>query len=74
MTVAHVREPDHHADHVEVLFLESARVYELTKTHPDFDTLLERLQDAMAQQQLVKVRLRSSESEVIEDIERLYPR
>jgi len=67
MTVAHVRRPDD-ADHVEVLFLESARIYELRKTHPSFDTLLERLHDAMAQQQLVKVWLASPESEVIEDV------
>ncbi len=67
LTVADIR--DAGSDHVEVLFLESARIYELRKSHPSLDLLLERLHAANAEQRVVKVRLASPDSDVIEDVD-----
>jgi hypothetical protein len=68
LTVAHIREPEG-ADHVEVLFLQSARIYELRRSHPSFDPLLERLHAARAEQRVVTVRLASPDGDVVEDVE-----
>ena len=70
MTVARVREPSG-ADHVEVVFLESARFYKLFRTHPHYETLLERLQDASAKGRGVRVRLTSPHGDIIEDVQEL---
>ena len=66
MTVAHLR--DRKAEHVEVIFLESARFHKLLRTHPNFDTMLGRLRSAAAKRSAVKVRLASPDSDVIEDV------
>ncbi|MFP5285920.1 MAG: hypothetical protein ACLGI9_09310 [Thermoanaerobaculia bacterium] len=70
MTVASVRERPG-ADSVRVSFLESARFYELPRSHPDFDKLLARLREAKEQGCALKVRLPSLDSGVIEDVEAL---
>jgi hypothetical protein len=44
LTVARVR-GSKEEDHVKVLFLESARIYLLKRTRPDFDELLGRLRE-----------------------------
>jgi len=63
MTVASIREsPGAHS--VRVAFLESARFYELPRSHPRFESLLALLREG----RVVKVRLASVGSGVIEDI------
>lgn len=47
LTVAAVREPPG-ADHVEVLFLESARFYRLLRANPEFTAAVERLRASAA--------------------------
>lgn len=64
MTVARIRE---RAESVQVAFLESARFYELPRSHPGFERILARLR----QGSVVKVRLPSLDSGVIEDVEAL---
>jgi hypothetical protein len=63
LTVAAVRG----SDHVEVLFLESARVYRLDRARPDFDELLGRLQEGRR----VRVTTAPPDGEVIEDVQLL---
>ena len=65
MSVAIIRE----ADPVQVAFLESARFYKLSREHPGFERLLERLREARASRRVLKVRLASLDSDVIEDVE-----
>jgi len=67
LTVAHIRSRED-ADVVEVLCLESARIYKLPRDQPGFDRLLERLREAEAEQRAVQVGLASLDSEVIEDV------
>jgi hypothetical protein len=68
LTVARVRglEED---DHVEVLFLESARIYTLSRKRPDFDRLLARLEEG----RVVRVRLASLDADVIDDVQACQP-
>lgn len=67
ITVAQVREtPD--AGHVEVLFLESARIYRLEKENPAFEEALGLLRAASAGGGRVRVDLASIDAEVIESI------
>ena len=68
MTVASIRERPG-ADSVRVAFLESARFYELPRAHPGFDRILARLREAKKQGRVLKVRLPSLDSGVIEDVE-----
>lgn len=69
MTVAHIRaRPED--PFVEVLFLESARIYQLPAAHPEFDRLLDLLRWAMATQRPVRIRLASTDSEIIQDARR----
>jgi hypothetical protein len=67
MQVAQVREPDE-AQHVEVVFLESARFYRLLKTNPTFARSHHLLKEALAKSQLLMIRLASLESDVIEEV------
>lgn len=64
MTVASIRQRPG-ADSIRVAFLESARFYELPKSHPDFDRIVACLREG----RVVKVLLASIESGVIEDVE-----
>ncbi|HVG10801.1 MAG TPA: hypothetical protein VNM67_24070 [Thermoanaerobaculia bacterium] len=68
MTVASIRERPE-ADSVRVAFLESARFYELPRAHPGFDRILARLREAKEQGRVLKVRLPSLDSGVIEDVD-----
>lgn len=63
LTVAHVRDSEED-DHVEVRFLESARIYTLFRRRSDFDEVLARL----APGRPVTVGLASLDADVIEDV------
>lgn len=63
LTVAQVRGPDE-LDQVEVLFLESARIYTLSRKLSDFDEILARL----APGRPVTVGLASLDANVIEEV------
>ena len=67
MTVANIREPKG-ADSVEVVFLESARFYKLSKENPAFDGALKRLREAVVKGHVLKVGFASLESDTIEEI------
>lgn len=67
LTVAAVRGPED-GDHVEVLFLESPRIYRLARGHPDFDDVLERLRRSERDGAPVKVSFTSVESDEIEQV------
>jgi len=70
MTVASIRERPG-ADSIRVAFLESARFYELPRSHPGFERMLACLREAREQGRAVRVRLPSVESGVIEEVEAL---
>ena len=70
MRVASIRERPG-ADSVRVAFLESARFYELPRSHPGFERMLALLREAHEQGRALKVRLPSLGSGVIEDVETL---
>jgi hypothetical protein len=63
MTVASIRERPG-ADSIRVAFLESARFYELPRSHPEFDRIVACLRES----RIVKIQLASIESGVIEDV------
>jgi len=64
LTVAAVRGWEDE-DHVEVLFLESARVYRLERARPDFDELFGQLREGRR----VRIKTAPPDSDVIEDME-----
>jgi hypothetical protein len=68
MTVANIREPEL-ANHLEVVFLESARFYKLRKDNPTYQKILSLLHDAMAKGGVLKVRFASPDSDVIEEVQ-----
>ncbi len=63
MTVAHLREPPG-ADHVEVMFCESARFYRLPRASPSFAASLRLLKEAAATGRQLPIAL-AAESDVI---------
>lgn len=67
MTVARVRQRAG-ADSVDVMFLESARIYKVPKAHPRVQAILDKLTDAMSQHRAVMVTLASHASDVIQDV------
>jgi len=67
MTVAHIRSRPEEA-FVEVLFLESPRLYRLPAGHPEFHRVLGLLRQAIGPRRLLKIRLPSLDSEVIQDV------
>jgi hypothetical protein len=67
MTVAQIREQNK-ADHVEVVFLESARFHKLFRTNPQYVALLERLRNALENSRSLQVRLMSPNGDIIEDV------
>ena len=67
MTVAHVREPPG-ADHVEVMFYESARFYRLPRASPSFEETLRLLKEAAAVGLPLTITLAPAESDVIEEV------
>ena len=68
LTVARVRTPER-ADHVDVLFLESARIFRLARGRDDFDDVLERLRASERGGHPVLVTLASLDSDVVEGVE-----
>jgi hypothetical protein len=68
LTVAHIRSREG-ADHVEVMFLESARIYKLLMEQPGLDELLERLREAEQAGRAVRVGLASLDSDLIKDVQ-----
>jgi hypothetical protein len=68
MTVASIRESTG-AEPVKVAFLESARFYKLSREHPGFARILEQLRGARASRRVLKVRLASLDSDVIQDVD-----
>ena len=64
LTVAQVRGPETE-DHLEVLFLESARIYVLERARPNFAELLGRLEEGKR----VRIATTGPEGDVIEDVE-----
>ena len=68
MTVAQVRERNG-ADHTEVAFFESARIYKLPRTNPTYNEALNLLRDAMATGRVVEVGFASVDSDIIEEVQ-----
>jgi hypothetical protein len=68
LTVARVRDQPA-LDYVEVMFLESARIYRLSKSHERFEQLLARLRHAEAGGEVSRVTLATPESGDIVDVE-----
>lgn len=67
MTVANIRDtPD--SDHVDVVFLESARFYRLDRGNSDFEKAIGVLRKALQKRELVRVGLESPDSDVICEI------
>jgi len=66
LTVAAVRGLED-PDHVEVLFLESARIYLLKRRRPDFEELLGRLRTG----ERVRITVEPPDGEAIEDVSSL---
>jgi hypothetical protein len=64
LTVAAVRGSEEE-DHVEILFLESARIYRLERARPDFEELLGRLREGRR----VRITTVAPDSDVIEEME-----
>lgn len=63
LTVARIRGSEDD-DYLEVLFLESARIYLLERARPDFDELVAHLREG----QRVRVALAPPDSDVIEEL------
>jgi len=67
LTVAHIRDREG-ADYTEVLFLESARIYKLSKKNPAYSAMLSRLRAAFAQRRPVEIRCAPPDGEIIEEV------
>lgn len=68
LTVAHVREPSG-KDFVEVMFLQSARIFRLSRLHDRFDRLLSTLREAEAAGRSVRITVSSPHGGEIDDVE-----
>ncbi len=68
MRVAHIREPEG-AKYLEVMFLESARFYKLSRQHPEFARMLRQLGEAKEKKCAVRVLMDVLEGDVIKDVE-----
>jgi hypothetical protein len=53
---------------LEVVFLDSARVYELPRSHPRLDEIVGTLEQAIADGRAVQVRVSSDDGEAIDDV------
>lgn len=65
MTPVRVIEDD---DGVRIVFLESARFYQLAETDPEFDSLVGILHDAVEQSGMVEVSTESIDNDVIKNV------
>jgi len=72
MTVAHIREREG-ADHVDVVFLESARFYRLFKENPAYDDALTLLRGALADRAILEIGTPSIDSDIIEEVHERRP-
>ena len=68
MRPAHLREPAG-AEYVEVMFLESARIYRLLKKNPKFGEIGRRLREGVGKRRALRVFLDVPEGGVIEDVQ-----
>lgn len=69
MTPAHLREPKG-AEFVEVMFLQSARIYRLFKKNPKYDEICGRLREAVEAKCTVRVQLSAPQGDVIVGVEK----
>jgi hypothetical protein len=69
MTVADIRDRSN-SDYVEVVFLESAMFYKLIRKNRAFKTTLGLLRTSLEENKVLKIRLTSPESDVIEEIQK----
>ena len=67
MTVVHIRAHEG-ADYIDVVFLESARFYKLSKKNAAYDEALKLLRDALANRRTLEIRTSSVDSDVIEEV------
>jgi len=67
LTIAHVRQRSPTAD-VEVMFLESARIYRLPISRPHFESVLAQLTTAKDRDQRVLVHFSADDSGAIDDV------
>lgn len=67
MRVAHIRERKDE-EHLEVMFLESARIYKLFKKNPAYLEILGALRAALAKKSVLRVRCAAKESDVLEEV------
>ncbi|HKV63346.1 MAG TPA: hypothetical protein VJO16_15650 [Candidatus Acidoferrum sp.] len=67
MRVAHIRERKD-AEYLEVMFLESARIYKLFKENPAYNEIVGELRAAVGKKSAVQVRCVVAESDVIEEV------
>jgi hypothetical protein len=68
MTVAHIREQKG-AEYLEVVFLESARFYKLSRKNPAYGEILRHLRNALAKGGVLKVRCASPDGDIIEEVQ-----
>ncbi|MCI0412324.1 hypothetical protein L0222_05915 [bacterium] len=68
MRVGRLREPEG-TDYVEVMFLESARIYRVAKENPGFEKILTLLRDAGSNRRILRIRFASPQSDFIEDVQ-----
>jgi hypothetical protein len=68
MTAANIRELKG-AEYVEVMFLESARIYKVFQSNSKYEEILKRLREAVNKRHLVRVQLNLPHGDVIEDAE-----
>jgi hypothetical protein len=68
MRVAHIREPEG-TKYLEVMFLESARIYKLFKENPAYKEILGHLREALGKKYALRVRCAPTESDVIEELQ-----
>lgn len=68
MRVAHIRERKD-AAYLEVMFLESARIYKLFKENPAYSEILGQLRAAFAKKDALRVRCASAQSDQIEEVQ-----
>lgn len=67
MRVAHIRERKD-AEYLEVMFLESARIYKLFKKNPAYSEIVGELRAAEGKKCAVKVRCATAQRDVIEEV------
>lgn len=67
MTVANIRD-EAGVDHVDVVFLESARFYRLDRDLAKFEKALQTLRQALNEKRTVRVELESPHSDIIRDV------